>query len=158
MARYLCALLGTALAAAGPAAAPTPRRAPSPTGTYTLQGMRGEPHTIGVLTLADGRIRVGFDGTVEYETGGGARGANFGRLFGTATLEGNEASFTPYDTETCRIHLRFLKETLVVRQEGGSAECGLGHRVEADGTYTRTSRKAPRFQGFEGEDPFEGKR
>jgi len=142
------AVLFTALLAVGPTPAPIERARPaaSPTGTYAH--VRSADNTIQILALPDGRIRVGFDGT---------NGVNFGRLFGTATLEGGAGSFAPYDTEGCRIHLHVSAETLTVRQEGHSADCGLGHGVLAEGTFKRTSRKKPRFEGFEGEDPFAGK-
>jgi hypothetical protein len=148
MVRSACVLLSAVVAAARPTAVPTslPRPAQSPTGTYTH--VRSADNTFQILALPDGRIRVGFDGT---------NGRNFGRLFGTAPLEGNETSFAPHDTEGCRIHLRFAAEMLTVRQEGHSADCGLGNGVLAEGTFKRTSRKTPRIEGFEGENPFAGK-
>ena len=45
------------------------------------------------------------------------------------------------------ITIKFLKPgTIRVDQEGASA-CGFGHNVTAAGTYTRSSRVKPNFDG-----------
>jgi hypothetical protein len=62
-----------------------------------------------------------------------------------ATLKYNVATFAPADTQGCSITLTFTGQKLIVKQTGSDADCGFGHNVTADGTYTKRSSRSPKF-------------
>lgn len=64
---------------------------------------------------------------------------NSGVAGGSAPLVGNEATFTPENVDpACKIKLSFAPaNTVLVSQEGGSGECGLGNAVTTDGYYVK---------------------
>lgn len=90
-----------------------------------------------VWALGRQRLQVEFSGT--YESGATA---NTGEARGIARIEGDTAVFEPKDLGECRITMTFERAKLLVDQHSG---CGFGLNVSADGTYTRKSRRKPRF-------------
>ncbi len=72
--------------------------------------------------------------------------ANVGIADGTAIIEGDTAVFSPNENGQCKITIKFFKHgTIEVTQTGAIGECGFGFNVNADGTYTKTSRAKPKF-------------
>lgn len=97
-----------------------------------------------ILDLGDGQLKVACSLTYAYKVRG-LLTANTGEASGTADINGSIAIFKPEGTTTCTITLRFDGKRMFVKQEGSDADCGFGHRVYANGTYSRQSRRRPRF-------------
>jgi hypothetical protein len=78
---------------------------------------------------------------------------NQGYLDGTAQLMGNTATITTTDFGgKCVIELSFGADEVVAKTvTGGSAECGFGNRVMADGTYKLVDDLDP-FRGEGGDE------
>jgi hypothetical protein len=99
-------------------------------------------NTLKIWALGNGKLQVGFEGTYEYKSPQGPM-ANTGQGGGIATIEGDTATFRPEGAEEeCKIALKFTGGKLIVKQVG---ICGFGNRVNAEGTYKKTSRKKPNF-------------
>ena len=94
-----------------------------------------------ILALGRHKLKVQFNG--EWMTRGGY--PNIGEAIGEATIEGNVATFIPADTTKCKITMTFLRNRMVVTQEGFDADCGFGHNVMASGSYRRVRGGKPRF-------------
>ena len=94
-----------------------------------------------VLALGHNKLKVQFNG--EWMNRGGY--PNIGEAIGEATIIGNVATFIPGDTTKCKITMTFLRNKMVVEQEGLDAECGFGHNVMASGTYRRVRAGRPRW-------------
>ena len=94
-----------------------------------------------VLALGHNKLKVQFNG--EWMTRGGY--PNIGEAIGEATIIGNVATFIPGDTTKCKITMTFLRNKMIVEQEGMDAECGFGHNVMASGTYRRVRAGRPRW-------------
>lgn len=109
-------------------------------GTY-----RSRNNQISILALGKNKLKVQFDLTYEYRNQYG-RTSNVGMALGEATIENNVAVFVPADFQGCKITLTFLSNgKLKVAQEGSDADCGFGHNVTADGTYTKIKSGKPKF-------------
>jgi hypothetical protein len=94
-----------------------------------------------VLALGHHKLKVQFNG--EWMTRGGY--PNIGEAIGEATIEGNVATFVPGDTTKCKITMTFLRNKMIVEQEGLDADCGFGHNVMASGTYRRVKAGRPKW-------------
>ena len=94
-----------------------------------------------VLALGHNKLKVQFNG--EWMTRGGY--PNIGEAIGEATIEGNVATFIPGDTTKCKITMTFLRNRMIVEQEGLDADCGFGHNVMASGTYRRVKAGRPKW-------------
>ena len=94
-----------------------------------------------VLALGHNKLKVQFNG--EWMTRGGY--PNIGEAIGEATIEGNVATFIPGDTTKCKITMTFLRNKMIVEQEGLDADCGFGHNVMARGTYRRLKAGRPKW-------------
>jgi hypothetical protein len=94
-----------------------------------------------VLALGHNKLKVQFNG--EWMTRGGY--PNIGEAIGEATIEGNVATFIPGDTTKCKITMTFLRNKMIVDQEGLDADCGFGHNVMARGTYRRVKAGRPKW-------------
>lgn len=94
-----------------------------------------------VLALGHNKLKVQFNG--EWMTRGGY--PNIGEAIGEATIEGNVATFIPGDTTKCKITMTFLRNKMIVEQEGMDADCGFGHNVMARGTYRRVKAGRPKW-------------
>lgn len=94
-----------------------------------------------VLALGHKKLKVQFNG--EWMTRGGY--PNIGEAIGEATIDGNVATFIPGDTTKCKITMTFLRNKMIVEQEGLEADCGFGHNVMARGTYRRVKAGRPRW-------------
>jgi hypothetical protein len=95
-----------------------------------------------VLALGHNKLKVQFDGL--YHTI--AKSVNMGSATGEATIEGNVATFTPEDTQGCKITMTFLPGKLVVKQDGEDFACGFGHNVNSRGTYRKVRGGKPKFE------------
>jgi hypothetical protein len=100
-------------------------------------------------------VSVAFDGTYESPSGKIVvralndhalkvsihlqRGTSSGVAEGTARLEGVVATYTSSEFGPCSIRMTFVGPVVTVTQTGRDFECGFGHGVWANGTYTRTS-------------------
>ncbi|MCA1850594.1 MAG: hypothetical protein LC672_06005, partial [Acidobacteria bacterium] len=125
-----------------PASAGVPQKAKGLTGTY-----RNRPAELKIQALGVNRLRVQFSGTYEYKVRGEWT-ANLGTADAVTTLKGDTAVFVPQDTEGCSITLKFAGRKLIVTQSGTDADCGFGHNVSAQGTYTKRSSRPPKFETF----------
>lgn len=94
-----------------------------------------------VLALGHNKLKVQFNG--EWMTRGGY--PNIGEAIGEATIEGNVATFIPGDTTKCKITMTFLRNRMIVEQEGTDANCGFGHNVMTRGTYRRVKAGKPKW-------------
>ena len=94
-----------------------------------------------VLALGHHKLKVQFNG--EWMTRAGY--PNMGEAIGEATIEGNVATFIPGDTTKCKITMTFLRNKMIVEQQGLDADCGFGHNVMASGTYRRVKAGKPRW-------------
>jgi len=95
-----------------------------------------------ILALGHNKLKVQFDGL--YHTV--AKSVNMGSATGEATIEGNVATFTPEDTQGCKITMTFLPGKLVVKQDGEDFTCGFGHNVNSTGTYRKVRSGKPKFE------------
>ena len=94
-----------------------------------------------VLALGHHKLKVQFNG--EWMTRAGY--PNIGEAIGEATIEGSVATFIPGDTTKCKITMTFLRNKMIVEQQGLDADCGFGHNVMASGTYRRVKAGKPRW-------------
>jgi hypothetical protein len=116
-----------------------PQKTKRLTGTYRNRWSEFKVQALGV-----NRLHVQFNGSYQYKVNGEMT-ANTGTADGTATLKYNVATFVPTNTQGCSITLTFTGLKLIVKQEGSDADCGFGHNVTADGTYTKRSNRPPKF-------------
>ena len=116
-----------------------PQKTKSLTGTYRNRWSEFKIQALGV-----NRLRVQFNGSYQYKTGGQLM-ANTGTADAVATLKDNVATFAPTDTQGCQITLTFAGQKLTVKQTGSDADCGFGHNVKADGTYLKKNSRPPKF-------------
>ncbi len=106
---------------------------------------KGNFNEIKILALGGGKLRVAFDLVYPYTMASGELMANTGTAEGTATIEGDTATFSPPDTTGCVITIKFVKRgTIEVSQEGVS-DCGFGFNVSSQGTYRKTGNAKPKF-------------
>jgi hypothetical protein len=126
------------------AAAQTPTPTPSQR-VVTAAQINGvykyERNDFRVLALGHNKLKVQFNG--EWITRGGY--PNLGEAIGEATIIGNVATFIPGDTTKCKITMTFLRNKMIVDQEGLDADCGFGHNVMARGTYRRVRAGRPKW-------------
>jgi hypothetical protein len=117
----------------------------SPRRTVTAAQINGvykyDRNDFRVLALGHNKLKVQFNG--EWMTRGGY--PNIGEAIGEATIEGNVATFIPGDTTKCKITMTFLRNKMIVEQEGMDADCGFGHNVMARGTYRRVKAGRPKW-------------
>jgi len=109
----------------------------------TWQDSRMKKPSSELLTIDHGNGDVEF----QFDLWGGPPAYNSGGMIGHLSVRDGKAIFetTEYDG-LCRIEFSFTPKKVTVRQTvGGSAECGFGHNIFADGTFVRTSRKVPKF-------------
>lgn len=100
-----------------------------------------------IEALGAGKLHVEFHGLYPYRNARGEETANMGYADGTATIEGDTATFRPNDVaDTCTIVLKFVKRgVLHAEEEEGHTDCGFGHNVRATGTYRKVSGSKPKF-------------
>ena len=101
---------------------------------------------IKIWALGGNKLRFAMDLVYPYTLRNGETMVNMGGLDGEIPIIGDTAVYRSENGE-CKITLTFSRrETLKVRQDGSSAECGFGHNVFASGTYRKTSSRKPRFE------------
>lgn len=108
---------------------------------------KGNYNEVKILALGKGKLRVSFGLTYPYIDGTGGMMANVGTADGTATIEGDTATFLSDEYGECKITMKFVKRgTIEITQSGTDSECGFGNNVNADGTYKKTSSAKPEFE------------
>lgn len=113
------------------------------TGTYEYKG-DGRSNEFKILELDSGEIKVAFAGTYEFKSAAGYLNANSGEISPqTVKMEEGQAVLTPTDAPECRLTLTFKSGGLKVVQNEN--DCGFPGGVTADGSYRKTSGKAPAF-------------
>ena len=106
---------------------------------------KGNFNEIKILALGRGKLRVALQLVYPHLDGTGAMSANTGEADGTATIEGDTATFLPDETNGCIITIKFVKlGTIRVTQEG-DGDCGFGLNVNSQGTYKKSSSAKPNF-------------
>ena len=106
---------------------------------------KGTSSEIKIASAGRGKLHVAMSLIYPYMYGKDPI-ANTGELDGEATITGDTAIYRSTEFGTCNIEIKFVRAGLIkVTQEGSDADCGFGHNVYADGTYTRTSSKKPKF-------------
>lgn len=112
----------------------------SVTGTYSVKWKRGALCVLGVQQLPDDKIKF------ELDCNRGAPSYNSGTASGTIAIKDHVAVYSTTEFNgKCEIKFQFQKSKVIVSQTGGDFECGFGHGVTCDGSYTLTSRKPPKF-------------
>jgi hypothetical protein len=113
---------------------------------YYFEGKyKGNFNEIKILALGKEKLRVAFQLVYPFTDGTGGLMVNTGEASGTATIEGDTATFLPDETTGCIITIKFVKRgTIKVTQEGDS-DCGFGLNVNSQGTYKKSSSAKPRF-------------
>jgi hypothetical protein len=135
---------------------------------WTVLLVIGLGTSVGAAPAEKGKAPAGRDGT--YRSGdnelnlqaldgnkvkfrldlqGPAPAHNSGALLGEATIDKDSAVYkTTENGGPCVITLKFLGATKVqVSQQGEDADCGFGHSVRADGSYTKVKGSKPKFTG-----------
>jgi hypothetical protein len=106
-------------------------------GTY-----RHNESEIKVLAVAEGKLKLQLNLVYMHDAPGGPT-ANVGDASGKATIERDTATLALPDFPDCKIAIAFLPDgKLKVEQSG---DCGFGHNVRADGTFTKVSSRKPKF-------------
>ncbi len=100
---------------------------------------------IKILALGGGKLRVAFELVYPYTMANGELMVNTGTAEGTATIEGDTATFTPPATEGCTITIKFVRRGTIEVSQAGSGECGFGFNVDSQGTYKKSSSAKPKF-------------
>ena len=114
--------------------------------SYFSGKFKGSYNEVKILALGKGKLRVAFELIHPYIDGTGGMMANAGTADGTATIEGDTATFSPAENGQCEITIKFVRRgSIEVTQSGVDSECGFGHNVNAAGAYKKTSRAKPRF-------------
>jgi type II secretory pathway pseudopilin PulG len=114
--------------------------------SYFKGKYKGSFNEIKILALGGGKLKIALDLTYPFTDGTGELSANLGQLTGIAAITGDTAVYASEEFGSCRITIKFVRlGTIRVSQDGGS-ECGFGHNVTADGTYTRFSKAKPKFE------------
>jgi hypothetical protein len=148
----LCAVVFTGFAA-NSGAAQTSRNSVSASevnGTFRMNftgKFNGSSNEVKILALGGGRLRIMMDLLYPYLVGKTRElGANMGSVDGEATIKGDTAIYSSTEFGDCRITIKFVRPgTIKISQEGTDVDCGFGHNVVADGTYTKVSSKTPDF-------------
>jgi hypothetical protein len=108
-------------------------------GTYRSRG-----GLIRMLALGHNKLRVQLDLIYEYKSNYGPM-ANIGQATGEAEIQDDIATFHPPDYPDCTITIKFLARNKIQVTQN-AAECGFGHHVFADGTFTKIKGGRPRFE------------
>ncbi|MEK6288137.1 MAG: hypothetical protein AABO57_20655 [Acidobacteriota bacterium] len=111
---------------------------PAVTGTYNYV-----INSLEVLELPDHKVRISFAGYWP-NTKKRAETRNVGSFDETVPLTGRTAIVKiKYGQDPCVIRFEFRSNKVIVTQEESILGCGFGFNVEPDGTYLKTSSKAP---------------
>ena len=115
--------------------------------SYFSGKFKGNYNEIKILALGKGKLRVALHLTYPYIDGTGGMMANIGAADGTATIEGDTATFFPYENGQCKISIKFVRRGAIkVTQSGGLSKCGFGLNVNAIGAYKKSSSAKPKFE------------
>ena len=106
---------------------------------------KGNFNEVKILALGKGKLRVAFQLVYPFTDGTGALSANTGEANGTATIEGDTATFSPDETDGCVITIKFVKRGTIIVSQEGVGECGFGLNVNSQGTYKKSSSAKPKF-------------
>ncbi len=128
-------LIGTALSQTAPRIV----TAAQANGVY-----RYRSNEIKILALGNNKLRIQMDLIYEYKSSYGPM-ANTGEASGEATIENDRAVFFPSDDRKCKITIKFLAGNKIKVSEENTIDCGFGHNVTSEGTYTKTKAGKPKF-------------
>jgi hypothetical protein len=131
----LVVCLGLSMGAAAAEKAKTPA---GPDGTY-----RAGDNELNLQALDGNKVKFRLD------LQGPPPAYNSGVLMGEAVIEKDSAVYkTTENGGPCVITLKFVGATKVqVSQQGEDSDCGFGHNVRADGSYTKVKGSKPKFIG-----------
>ncbi len=119
------------------------------TGTYKFKTQDAD-NQIAILDLGNGTLKFDFFGSWPHINTDGEQVAHTGVMSGALTLKGNKALFVLQEYGDCTLLFSFVKDKVDIDYlgKGSGRDCGLGHNVEAEGQYRRTSRQKPKVQGW----------
>ena len=135
-------LLLTSLVFAQPLISQTPspaKAAKTVTGHYRLRNP-GTPNSLEVLQLPAGKIQ--FHLIALWVSPNNRENVHNGELEGIIELKSNTAT---YETETCKVTIRFFSKTAVVTQDSTIGDCDFGVNVTASGIYRKLNSRKPTF-------------
>lgn len=79
----------------------------------------------------------------------GPKSYNSGELYERITLEDGKGTFQfteyTYQEKSCKWDVSIKNDTLIISTIDDNYNCGFGHNVFADGTYTRKNKTKPEF-------------
>ncbi len=135
-------LILTSLVSVQPLISQTPSPAkPSKTvtGHYRLRNPE-TPNSLEVLQLPEGKIQ--FHLLALWVSPNNRENVHNGELEGIIELKGSTAT---YETEGCKVTMRFFSTTAVITQESKSGDCDFGVNVTASGIYRKLNSRTPKF-------------
>jgi hypothetical protein len=119
------------------------------TGTFVSRfkgDFKDSASEIMIQALGGGKFRIGMNLIYPYTDGTGNLTANMGTLDGTGKITGDTGIYESGEFGYCKITVKFVKPGQIkVSQEEKEDGCGFGHKVTANGTFTRVSGKKPKF-------------
>lgn len=140
--KSIIGLLLTSLLSAQPliSQTPSPKPAKMVTGHYRLRHPE-TPNSLEVLQLPAGKIQ--FHLLALWVSPNNRENVHNGELEGVIELKSNTAT---YETETCKVTMRFFSRTAIVTQDSKIGDCDFGVNVTASGIYRKVNSRKPRFE------------
>ncbi|MCM3902172.1 MAG: hypothetical protein ND866_10740 [Pyrinomonadaceae bacterium] len=135
-------LILTSLLSAHPSASQTTSSSkPSKpvTGHYRLRNPE-TPNSLEVLQLPEGKIQ--FHLLALWVSPNNRENVHNGELEGIIEMKGNTAT---YETEGCKVTMRFFSTTAVITQDSKVGDCDFGVNVTASGIYRKLNNRPPKF-------------
>jgi hypothetical protein len=135
-------MLLTSLVSAYPVISQTPSpETPSKivTGHYRLRNPE-TPNGLEVLQLPAGKIQ--FHLLAVWLSPNNRENVHNGELEGIIKLQGNKAT---YQTEGCKVTIRFFSSTATVIQDHKIGDCDFGANVTASGIYRKINSRKPKY-------------
>jgi len=109
------------------------------TGHYRLRHPE-TPNSLEVLQLPPGKIQ--FHLLALWVSPNNRENVHNGELEGVIDLKSNTAT---YETEGCRVTIRFFSTTAIVTQDSKVGDCDFGANVTASGIYRKLNSRKPKF-------------
>jgi hypothetical protein len=111
---------------------------------------RGSSNEIKILAKGGGKLHIAMSLLYPYTTPQGELSANMGELDSEVSIVGDTAVYESKEFGKCKITIKFVRPgSIKVSQESSDSDCGFGHNVTADGTYTKSSSRKPKFEKTE---------
>lgn len=109
------------------------------TGHYRLRNPE-TPNSLEVLQLSEGKIQ--FHLLALWVSPNNRENVHNGELEGIIEMKGNTAT---YETEGCKVTMRFFSTTAVITQDSKVGDCDFGVNVTASGIYRKLNSRPPKF-------------